>query len=111
MSKSEELTDQLTDDFIRRVQAEKITVLTFEMEGSKTQFKVTKVVSNPKPRIWGREIVTTDMDTGMTHYGHEIDVKQVPAWCDDCNVPVTKRATVWGNKVAEARQEKENGES
>lgn len=107
MKKSEELTDMISDEGIRHFKEKGITTVAFSHEGSKTQFAITKIVLKPTPRIWGREIVTVDLDTGMSHYGHLLDKTMTPIWCEDCGRPITQKATIVGDNRANRRRDKE----
>lgn len=73
-----------------------------------TQIKITR---KTKTRIWGEHIELLDMDTGMSHYGHNLDVTEeaiqqygVP-YCTDCEIPVRNRATMTGDMKAMKREQ------
>lgn len=107
MGKKEEITDIFpTPEAIKKIKVG--TVLKFD---SGVQIKVTR---KTKTRIWGEHVELLDMDTGMSHYGHNLDVTEealqeygVP-YCQDCEIPVRNRATTTGDmKAMQREQEKE----
>lgn len=104
MGKKEEITDIFPEP--QAIAQLKVgTVLKF---ADGTQIKVTR---KTKTRIWGEHVELLDMDTGMSHYGHNLDTTQealqeygVP-YCQDCEVAVRNQATTTGNMKAMQRED------
>jgi hypothetical protein len=92
MGKKEEITD-IIDDIKARYTPEnyealgikKGKVLKFNYEGTPVNLKITRMAMG---RVWAEHVTLTDMDTGMSHYGHLIDATVDPPFCQDCNVQV-----------------------
>lgn len=110
MGKKENLSDMFIDrfytdknehdQFVNQVG----TVLTFDYEGSKTHIKITKIDRKNK-KCWGEHIQLYDFNSGMTHYGHDIDTSDTSRiYCRDCNVEIDQSATEEGEVKALLRQ-------
>lgn len=104
MGMKEEITDLISDKGIMELKVGQ--VLGFNYEGSVTRIKVTKI-DRKNMRIWGEHVDLIDVNTGMSHYGHDLDRTQSPPWCNDCQVPVNVESTEDGDMKAAIRQEQE----
>ena len=84
-------------------------VLKFSMEGSITTLKIVEITKDGK--YFAERIYTTDMDTGMSHYGHIVETdaatqaKYQAGYCVDCQVPTNEPATENGEEKAYLRQQ------
>jgi hypothetical protein len=95
--KKEELTDMFTPKAIAAFRVGQ--VLKFE-DG--TQIKITR---KTKTRIWGQHITLVDLDRGMSHYGHNLDVTKDPPYCEDCEATIRELATTTGNLKSMQRED------
>jgi hypothetical protein len=106
MGKKEEITDVISDKGIRELKVG--TVLKFDYEGSPIYIKVTRK-DTKNLRIWGEHLTLYDMDSGMSHYGHDVDVTNMDrVFCNDCQVEISQVANEDGEvKAAERAAEEE----
>lgn len=97
MGKKEEITDVISEKGIKEIKVG--TILKFDYEGSPIHIKVTKK-DTKNMRIWGEHIKLYDMDTGMSHYGHNIDTtnENGMVYCSDCEVFIDQEATEAGEQ-------------
>lgn len=103
MAKREEITDVIADAAYEDEKFKKGLVLKFE----KTTLKLTKVDRKNK-RTWAEHIKLYDFDTGMTHYGHGIDVtKPERIYCNDCKVEIDQESNEDGDVKAGDRKDAE----
>lgn len=86
------------------------TVLKFEYEGSPTYIKITKIDRKNK-KLWGEHIKLYDFNTGMSHYGHDVDSSDTEhIFCRDCQVEIDQASTEDGEVKALTRQQQEDEE-
>lgn len=79
-------------------------VLKFDYEGSPIHIKITRIDRKNK-KMWGEHIALYDFDTGMSHYGHDVDVSDSEhIFCRDCNVEIDQPATEEGEVKSIQRQ-------
>ncbi len=113
MGKREEISDVIIDRAYTDKDKEGKYVfhvgrlLTFDYEGSPIHIRVTKIDRKNK-RMWGEHITLYDLNTGMTHYGHDIDASDdTKVICRDCNVEVNQPNTEEGEVKALERAREE----
>lgn len=101
MSKREEITDMIVPEAYDDPKFKKGLVLKF----TKATLRLTKVDRKNK-RVWAEHINLYDFNTGMSHYGHDIDTSD-PAriYCNDCKLEISNEATMEGEIKATHRQE------
>lgn len=81
--------------------------LHFNYEGSPTIIKITKIDRKNK-RMWGERIALYDFNTGMSHYGHDVDTSDPERiFCRDCEVEISQPNTEEGEVKAIQRQREE----
>jgi len=82
-------------------------ILKFSYEGSPIHIKITRIDRKSK-KMWGEHVNLYDFNTGMSHYGHDIDVTD-PArvYCNDCKTEIDQPATEEGEVAAITRQRAE----
>lgn len=79
-------------------------VLKFDYEGSPTTIRVTRI-DRKNHRMWGEEITLYDFNTGMSHYGHDVDATDAARiYCKDCDVEIDQPATEEGEVKSIERQ-------
>ena len=101
MSKKEEITDMITDEAFGDPQFKKGLVMKF----ARATLKLTRVDRKNK-RVWAEHINVYDFNTGMSHYGHDVDVSdRMKVFCKDCQVEISDKATEEGDIKATHRQE------
>ena len=101
MSKKEEITDMITAEAYNDPQFKKGLVMKF----AKATLKITRVDRKNK-RVWAEHINVYDFNTGMSHYGHDVDVSDPSkVFCRDCNLEISDKATEEGEIKAAHRQE------
>lgn len=101
MSKREEITDVISDAAYDDPNFKAGLVMKF----AKATLKITRVDRKNK-RTWAEHINLYDFETGISHYGHDVDTKD-PAkiYCNDCKVEISDKATREGEIKAAHRQE------
>lgn len=101
MPKREEITDMITDAAFDDPNFKKGLVLKF----AKATLKLTRVDRKNK-RVWAEHIAVYDFNTGLSHYGHDVDVSDPShVYCKDCQVEINNKATEEGEIKATHRQE------
>lgn len=113
MGKKEDLTDMMIDAAYTDKDADgkylfyKGRVLTFSYEGSPIHIKITRIDRKNK-KMYGEHIALYDFNTGMSHYGHDVDTTDTEhIYCNDCKIEIDQLATEEGEVAAIMRQ-KEN---
>lgn len=101
MSKKEEITDVIKPEAFDDENFKVGTVLKF----AKATLRITKVDRKNK-RVWAEHISTYDFNTGLSHYGHDVDTSDPSrVYCRDCQVEISDKATEEGEIKATHRQE------
>lgn len=101
MSKKEEITDVIKPEAFDDPNFKKGLVLKF----AKATLKLTRVDRKNK-RVWAEHINVYDFNTGMSHYGHDVDVSDPSrVFCNDCQLEISDKATEEGEIKATHRQE------
>lgn len=110
MGKKEDLTDMMIDraytdrDENGKYVFYKGRVLTFSYEGSPIHIKITRIDRKNK-KMYGERIALYDFNTGMSHYGHEVDTTDTAhIYCNDCKVEIDQPATEEGEVASIMRQ-------
>lgn len=114
MGKKEDLTDMMIDraytdrDENGKYVFYKGRVLTFSYEGSPIHIKITRIDRKNK-KMYGEHIALYDFNTGMSHYGHEVDTTDTAhIYCNDCKVEISQPATEEGEVSAIMRQKEQD---
>lgn len=114
MGRKEDLTDMMIDraytdrDENGKFVFHKGKVLTFNYEGSPIHIRITKIDRKNK-KMFGEHISLYDFNTGMSHYGHDVDASDKEhIFCRDCNVEIDQPATEEGEVKAIMRQREED---
>lgn len=114
MGKKENLTDMMVDraytdkDEHGKFMFYKGRVLTFSYEGSPIHIKITRIDRKNK-KMWGERIALYDFNTGMSHYGHDVDSSNSEhIYCNDCKTEIDQAATEEGEVAAIMRQKEED---
>ena len=114
MGKKENLSDMFIDRFYtdKDTKGEYVNkvgkMLKFEYEGSPTHIKITRIDRKNK-RVWGEHIKLYDFNTGMSHYGHDLDTSDSNhIYCRDCQVEISQPHTEEGEVKAIERQREED---
>ena len=94
----EEITNILPDQLWDNPDFKKGFVLRFDT----ATLKVTKINRKTK-RVWAEHIVLVEQIVADTHFGHTVDVTEVPPFCSDCMIPINEGATVEGKAKAKKR--------
>jgi hypothetical protein len=114
MGRKEDLSDMMIDraytdkDERGRFVFHKGKVLKFDYEGTPIHIRITKIDRKNK-KMYGEHISLYDFNTGMSHYGHDIDASDKERiFCRDCNVEISQPATEEGEVKAIMRQREED---
>jgi hypothetical protein len=100
MAKKEEITDIIAPEAFEDKNFKKGIVLKLE----KATLRITKVNRKEK-RVWAEHISLYGLDTAMSHYGHNVDVRaDGAAYCTDCECEVDNEATEAGEIKAIKRE-------
>lgn len=103
MVKREELTEMFKTEAFDDPRFKKGLVLKF----ARATIKLTKV-DRKNMRVWGEQINLYDFNTGMSHYGHDVDTTDPKnIICRDCKVTIDQESTEDGEVKAAKRQEVE----
>jgi hypothetical protein len=79
-------------------------VLKFDYEGTPIHIRITKIDRKNK-KMYGEHISLYDFNTGMSHYGHDVDASDKEhIFCRDCQVEIDQPATEEGEVKAIQRQ-------
>lgn len=103
IGKREEISDVISEGGLKRLR--KDDVLHFgNDEVGHTYLKITKIDRKNK-RVWAEHVLPmVDFNTGMSHYGHDIDTEaEGQPFCRDCNVDITEPSTEDGDVKARNR--------
>jgi len=116
MGRKENLSDMMIDRFYTdrgedgQYKHKVGTVLKFDYEGSHTYIKITKIDRKNK-KLWGEHIKLYDFNTGMSHYGHDVDTSDTEhIFCRDCQVEIDQASTEDGEVKALTRQQQQDQE-
>jgi len=114
MGKKEDLSDMMLDRAYTDKDADgkylfyKGRVLTFSYEGSPIHIKITRIDRKNK-KMFGEHIALYDFNTGMSHYGHDVDSSDTEhVFCNDCKVEISQPATEEGEVSAIMRQKEQD---
>lgn len=114
MGKKEDLTDMMIDAaYTDRGEDGKYLfykgrVLTFSYEGSPIHIKITRIDRKNK-KMYGERIALYDFNTGMSHYGHDVDTTDSDhIYCNDCKVEIDQPATEEGEVASIMRQKEQD---